>query len=167
MWSNFDPEVNRRSRKLPRDTHVRPGSIETTLSSRSEDGQIPPSDQRPAWIREIDEIIAKLDRVMTDISDEAKDSSGIVLVRDLLYRLWPCVESMAGACSDGDERWVLQRNRLFAALFRVLERKESDLRLYAARCVLSLLGAGRASMSVSLQVTIFSLFGLCFCHSHN
>ena len=72
--------------------------------------------------------------------------------RVVLGALWPCVEAMAAACNDGDERWVLQRNRLFATLFRVLERWEADLRLAAARCVLRLLSAGRASRAASLQV---------------
>jgi hypothetical protein len=47
---------------------------------------------------------------------------------------------------------VLQRNRLFACLFRVLERRESDLRLFSARCVLRLLSASRASTVRELQL---------------
>ena len=87
-------------------------------------------------------------------------------LRAILTRLWPCVEAMAAACGDGDERWVAQRNRLFGALFRVLERRESDLRISAARCVLRLLSAGRASAAPSLQLPKYEaavckvLFGL-------
>ena len=50
------------------------------------------------------------------------------------------------------ERWVLQRNRLFACLFRVLERPEPMLRLPAARAVLRLLSAGRATATPELQL---------------
>jgi hypothetical protein len=46
----------------------------------------------------------------------------------------------------------MQRNRLFSSLFRVLERRESDLRLFSARCVLRLLSAGRASTVPELQL---------------
>ena len=75
------------------------------------------------------------------------------------------VDAMAAACNtlgtDGavaeqisTERWVLQRNRLFACLFRVLERPEPMLRLPAARAVLRLLSAGRATAWSALLVSL-------------
>jgi hypothetical protein len=158
--SRSETQINR---SIIRDQNV---LLDSSLSKTFQ----PPS-TKPGWVIEMDEVILILDRVMSEISTTDENEESVATVRSLLNRLWPCVESMAAACSDGDERWVLQRNRLFAALFRVLERRESDLRLNAARCVLSLLSAGRASMSVSLQVhysfdahdalvSVFSLF--CF-----
>lgn len=76
----------------------------------------------------------------------------LVPVRNLLSQLWNPVESMAAACRDGNDHWILQRNRLFACLFKVLERPEPVLRLPAARCVLWLLSAGRAAQTPSLQL---------------
>jgi len=109
----------------------------------------------PAWVREMDELIESLDAEMGDLGSAGSVSNVeriLARARVVLGALWPCVEAMAAACNDGDERWVLQRNRLFATLFRVLERREADLRLAAARCVLRLLSAGRASRAASLQL---------------
>jgi len=64
----------------------------------------PSSASAPAWVKEMDELILVLDAEMTQVLRGGSALAPLGRVRLLLQQLWPNVEGMAGACSDGDER---------------------------------------------------------------
>ena len=155
IFGNDDADQCFKSKKSYR-TALHRGMLSESFSTpSSHEPVLKRTENLPSWVQELDDLIASLD---AETCQTTEQTPSLDRVRTLLTQMWPCIESMAAACSDGDERWILQRNRLFAALFRVLERRDAHVRIAAARCVLRLLGAGRASALPSLQVLPFCVF---------